>query len=278
MECGVKSLRLLAIGIVVSAVSARAVIIRNDVPDEKYRVDAKAFPQLADLPGVGEGVLISPIWVVTVARAVVGKDVQEVTINGTPRAVARVVIHPGYKPVHPELETGDASPLLVYESNVDDIALLQLKDPVTDVLPVPLYRGNVEQSEVAEIFGKGQTGNGVTGEAADSPRRGDLRRAYTRVEDAQGRWITLEFHPKHAAQALEGMPGDGDEGAPVLIKLHGEWALAGLVSRKVAGRDVSTYMYFHYGNESYATRISHYAAWIDTTMLTASSDNAGEDH
>ncbi len=271
-----KRVRLLAIGIVVSAVSARAVIIRHDVPDEKYRVDAKAFPQLADLPGVGEGVLISPVWVVTVARAVAGKDVQEVTINGVPRAVARVVIHPGYKPVHPELEQGDAAPLLVYESDLDDIALLQLKEPVTDVLPVSLYRGNTEQSEVAEIFGKGQTGDGVTGEAAGSPRRGELRRAYTRVEDAEGRWITLEFHSKHAAQALEGMPGDGDEGAPVLIKSHGEWALAGLVSRKVAGRDVSTYMYFHYGNESYATRISHYAAWIDNTMLTASSENTGE--
>jgi hypothetical protein len=273
----VKRLRLLAIGIVVSAVSARAVIIRHDVPDEKYRVDAKAFPQLADLPGVGAGVLISPIWVVTVARAVAGKNVQEVTINGVPRAVARVVIHPGYKPVHPELERGDAAPLLVYESDLDDIALLQLKEPVTDVLPVSLYRGDIEQSEVAEIFGKGQTGNGVTGEAADSPRRGELRRAYTRIEDAEGRWITLEFHSKHAAQALEGMPGDGDEGAPVLIKSHGEWALAGLVSRKVAGRDLSTYMYFHYGNESYAARISHYAEWIDNTMLTASSDNSGGD-
>ena len=41
-----KGLRLLAIGIVVSAVSARAVIIRHDVPDEKYRADAKAAKEL----------------------------------------------------------------------------------------------------------------------------------------------------------------------------------------------------------------------------------------
>lgn len=271
-----KRIVLLAFGLMLSAVCANAIIIRHDVPDAKYQVDAKELPQLADLPGIGEGVLVSPEWVVTVARAVAGKDVHEVTINGVPRAVTRVVIHPGYKPVHPELETGNAAPLLVYENNLDDIALLQLKEPVTDVLPLPLYRGNNEQSEIAEIFGKGQTGNGVTGEFADSPMRGELRRAFTRVEDADGRWITLEFHSKRGAQALEGMPGDGDEGGPVLIKSRGEWTLAGLVSRKVAGRDVSTYMYFHYGNESYATRISHYAAWIDDTMLSASAQNAPE--
>ncbi len=271
-----KRVGVLLAGMMLGAVGANAIIIRHDVPDEKYRVDAKEFPQLADLPGTGEGVLVSPEWVVTAARAVVGKDVHEVTINGVPRAVTRVVINPGYKPAHPELETGDAAPLLVYESNVDDIAMLQLKEPVTDVLPVALYRGNNEQGEVAEILGKGQTGNGVAGESADSPRRGELRRAYTRIEDADGRWITLEFHSKRAAQPLEGMPGDGDEGGPVLIKSHAEWTLAGLVSRKVAGRDVSTYMYFHYGNESYATRISHFAAWIDSTMLTAPAQNAAE--
>jgi hypothetical protein len=260
--------------VVLSAFSARAIIIRHDVPDAKYKVDAKEFPQLADLPGSGEGVLVSPVWVVTVTRAVAGKDVNAVVINGVPRAVARVVIHPGYKPAHPEMERGDAAPLMLFERDVDDIAMLELKEPVTDVLPVAMYRGNEEQSEVAEIFGKGMTGDGLHGEDANSPRRGELRRAYTRVEQANGRWITLQFHSKREAQPLEGMPGDGDEGGPVLIKVHGTWALAGLVSRKYAVGDLSTYMFFHYGNETYVTRISHYSPWIDSVMVNDTAEPA----
>lgn len=271
-EREVKRMYLPAIGLLLCAISARAIIIRHDVPDEKYRVDAKEFPQLADLPGTGQGVLISPYWVVTVARAVEGKDVREVTINGEPRAVTRVVIHPGYKPVHLELEIGDAAPLMLFERNVDDIAMLELKDPVTDVVPVPLYRGSNEQGEVAEILGKGATGNGELGEYPDSPRRGQLRRAYSRVEDADGRWLKLQFHSKREALPLEGMPGDGDEGGPVLIKVHGTWTLAGLISRKYAVGDLSTYMFFRYGNETYETRISHYGPWIDNVMVSDTNE------
>jgi hypothetical protein len=267
----------LAIPLLLASVSAHAVIIRHDVPDEKYRVDPKDFPALADLPGAGQGVLISPFWVLTVARAVEGKNIQQVTINGVARAVTRVVIHPGYKPVHPELELGEAAPLMLFERDVDDIAMLELKDPITDVIPVPLYRGSDEQGEVAEFYGKGATGNGVLGEYPDSPRRGELRRAYSRVEDAGGRWIKLQFHSKREALPLEGMPGDGDEGGPVLIKVHGAWTLAGLISRKYAVGDLSTYMFFRYGNETYETRISHYASWIDNVMLSDTTEPATPD-
>jgi hypothetical protein len=260
--------------LVLSAGGAHAIIIRHDVPDAKYRVDAKEFPQLADLPGQGHGVLISPLWVVTVAREVAGRDVHEVTIGGVPRAVTRVVIHPGYKPRDKRMETGDAAPLMLFERDVDDIAMLELKEPVTDVLPVPLYRSSNEQGELAEIYGKGATGDGVRGEDANSPRRGELRRAYSRVEDADGRWIKLQFHTRREAEPLEGMPGDGDEGGPVLIRVHGEWTLAGLVSRKYAIGDLSTYMFFHYGNETYASRISHFGPWIDTVMLSDTAEPA----
>ena len=34
---------------------ARAVVIRDDVPDREYRMAASDFPALADLPGEGHG-------------------------------------------------------------------------------------------------------------------------------------------------------------------------------------------------------------------------------
>lgn len=38
--------------------SADAVVIRDDVPDVRYRMAESEFPALADLPGEGHGVLI----------------------------------------------------------------------------------------------------------------------------------------------------------------------------------------------------------------------------
>ena len=41
-----------------------AVVIREDAPDEAYRIEDDTIPQMADLPGEGHGVLIAPRWVV----------------------------------------------------------------------------------------------------------------------------------------------------------------------------------------------------------------------
>lgn len=262
----------LAVVFLLGCAEARAIIMRHDVPEEKYRVDASAFPALADLPGEGHGVLVAPFWVVTVAREVAGREIHEVTINGVARPVARVVIHPGYKPAPKSLYVGDAAPLMLFERDVDDIAMIELKDEVTDVQPVVMYRGDAEGKEVAEIIGKGATGNGYVGEYPGSPRRGILHRAYTRIESTDGRWLKLQFHTQREAQPLEGMPGNGDEGGPVLIRQHGTPVLVALMCREYAVGDLANYQFFHYEGESYNTRISYYGPWIDSVMAASDTD------
>jgi hypothetical protein len=163
-----KSSRLLAIGLALVCLNAQAIIMRHDVPDDKYKVSATEFPALVDLPVEGHGVLIAPAWIVTLASAVANKDIHEVTINGTPRPVARIVLHPGYKPTPKEYYSGDATPLLLFERDLDDIAMIELKDPVSDVPPALLYRGEDERNEVVEILGKGATGNGLIGQYSTS--------------------------------------------------------------------------------------------------------------
>ena len=101
--------------------------------------------------------LITPAWVVTLASAVAGKDIHEVTINGKPRPVARIIIHPGYKPTPREYYSGDATPLLLFERDLDDIAMIELKDPVTDVQPALLYRGEDRKERGGGDLGQGSS-------------------------------------------------------------------------------------------------------------------------
>lgn len=90
--------RLLLLALLVASFSASAIVIRDDVDEAKYRVQASELPALVDMPGEGHGVLVAPQWVVTAAHAVTWQSqIKQVTINGIPRDVERLVIHPGYK-------------------------------------------------------------------------------------------------------------------------------------------------------------------------------------
>lgn len=243
-----------------------AVAIRHDVPDSEYGVSAAKFPALAYLPDEGHGVLIAKDWVVTAAHTTGWRPIHELTINGVSRSVAKVIVHPGYKPAPEELKSGDAAPLMAFAANSDDIALIKLDQLVTDVTPARIYRGSKEKGQTVEIIGAGATGNGRVGQNTQSPHRGELRRAEARVISADERWLGLRFEAPPNALPLEGMPADGDSGAPVLIKVRGRRELAGLVSRKFASGELSKFRCCLYGQMTYQVRVSRYADWIDTIV------------
>lgn len=150
--------------------AASAVVIRGDVDDARYRIPASAFPALADMPGEGHGVLIAPEWVVTAAHAapMEGMD-EEITIDGVARRVERVITHPRYERlpdtlVQEALASGDPSRAYEFLASSDDIALIELASPVTNIAPVPLYHGQDEIGKTVRLIGKGATGNGVDGQ------------------------------------------------------------------------------------------------------------------
>lgn len=243
-----------------------AIVIRHDIPDSKYRVTAGEFPALVFLPGEGHGMLISKQWVVTAAHAAVWRPIHEVVLNGVSHPVAKVIVHPGYKPAPKELKSGDAEQLMKFMAASDDIALIKLKQPVNDVTPAQIYRGTDEEGQIVEIVGRGATGNGVVGQYPHSPHRGELRRAYSRVISADERWLGLRFDAPPAAVALEGTPADGDSGGPIFIQVGGSRQLAGLVSRKLVTGKLSEFRCCLYGQTTYQVRISHYATWIESTV------------
>jgi len=252
--------------------SAGAVVIRHDVGDSKYRVPASEFPALVDMPHEGHGVLIAPEWVITVAHVLPAHAGSlQVTIGGVPRDVERVVVHPGYRTppqalIDQAMATGEAVLILVLLASSDDIALVKLKQPVTDVVPVALHRGGEEPNQVVRIFGKGATGTGATGHDPKGPNRTALRGASNRITSAHGRWFCYVFDAPPMALPLEGIGGNGDSGSPVLITVDDEWVLAGLAAWKLLDGDVRTSRPGRYGQTSCNVRLGHYIEWIESVI------------
>lgn len=259
--------RLLLPALLIVSFNASAIVIRDDVDDSKYRVPGPEIPALVDMPGEGHGVLIAPQWVITAAHAITWQsEIQQVTIGGMTRDVERLVIHPGYKRppqgiLDQALATWDWTLFRVLLSSSDDVALLKLAQPVTDVAPVAINRSAGEFGQVIKIIGKGATGNGITGYGFGSSHRTELRRAYNKVTSAHGRWFCYMFDKPSDGLPLEGGSGSGDSGGPVLMQAEQEWLLAGLTSWADPQSTVRTPG--RYGQISCNVRLSHYKDWID---------------
>jgi secreted trypsin-like serine protease len=266
--------RLLLLALLVVSFSASAIVIRDHVDDSKYRVPASEFPALVDMPGEGHGVLIDPQWVITAAHTITWQsEIKQVTINGMPRDVERLVIHPGYKKPPQELldqalATWDWTLFRVLLSSSDDIALLKLAQPVTDVSPVAINKSDSEFGQTIKVIGKGATGNGVTGYEFSGSHRTELRRAYNKVTSAHGRWLCYMFDKPPNALPLEGGSGSGDSGGPILIQVEKDWLLAGLTSWSDPQSPIRTPG--RYGQITCNVRLSHYKDWIESVISAQS--------
>src|SRR5690554_6923830 len=181
---------LILILLLVVSVVADAIVIRHDVDESKYRISNARFAALVDMPGEGHGVLIAPNWVITAAHTVpMHSELKHVVINGMPRDVERVAMHPGYRGLPQELidqamASGEAMLIVVFLASSDDIALVRLAQPVTDVVPVAIYRDSDEPGQIARIIGKGATGTGANGHEPGGRNRTELRHAFNRITSA----------------------------------------------------------------------------------------------
>lgn len=264
--------RFLLLALFAVSSTASAVVIRHDLDDAKYRIPASEFPALVDMPGEGHGVLIAPQWVITAAHVLPRhSETMQVAIDGIPRDVERVVIHPGYNAPPQELidqamATGEAVLILVLLASSDDIALVKLTQPVTDVAPVATYKDSDEPNQIVKIVGKGAMGTGATGHDPKGPNRTELRRAFNKITSAHERWFCYVFDEPPSALPLEGIGGNGDSGGPALIQVDDQWLLAGVSAWKLFQGDVRTARPGRYGQTSCNVRLSHYNEWIESVI------------
>jgi hypothetical protein len=263
---------LLLILLLAVSSTASAIVIRHDVDDSKYRIPASEFPALVDMPGEGHGVLIAPRWVITAAHTIPGySELKQVVINGVSRDVERVVMHSGHRTLPQELidqamASGEAVLIVVFLASSDDIALVKLTQPVTDVAPVAIYKDSDEPGQIVKIVGKGATSTGATGHDPRGPNRTELRRAFNKITSAHHRWFCYVFDEPPSALPLEGMLVNGDSGGPALIQVKEQWLLAGLASWKVVQGNVMTARPGLYGQIACNVRLSHYIEWIESVI------------
>jgi hypothetical protein len=264
-------MRCAALLLFLASFASSAVVIRDDVPDLQYRLAASEFPALVDMPGEGHGVLIAPRWIVTAAHAVSWQHaIDPVIVGGAPRAVARIVVHPGYKKPPPAmidsaLKSGDWEEFFEFVATSDDIALIELTEPVLDVAPARIYGGPI-LGKVVRIMGRGATGTGSRGHGLHGPNRTELRQGENQIDFVDGRWIGYTFDSPPNALPLEASTGSGDSGGPILVAVDDEWRVAGIAAWKrgeVVGSEVRP---GKYGEASYGVWLEHYADWIEITI------------
>jgi secreted trypsin-like serine protease len=180
------------------------------------------------------GALIAPDRVLTAAHCVQGTDPNRVRVrlHNVRYAWRGARFPPTYReiasPVHPENRNASGT--------VDDIAVLELEQPITDVPPLPIATAPAI-GEPSQTIGTGRT----------SPKGGEgkARAATQTVSDAcpAAYGARLFFPDKHLC-TLDGTANAsqacaGDSGSPVMVMREGVWAVAGVVTwgGETYGRD-----------------------------------------
>jgi hypothetical protein len=227
------------------ALPASALLIRSDRDDAEYLELATRYASSVALnaPG-GEGVLISPRWVLTAAhRARVlqeRKPAASLAFGGRQHPIEAVFIHAGWKPGGP-----------------NDIALVLLKEPVQGVQPTPPYRGSDEAGKGVVIAGSGATGK--IGEPPSAQRAdGRKRAAINTVDRVTPATLGLRIKPPDEASDLQGALAPGESGAPAYLQTPQGLFVAGIAQRAEGGWE--TY-----------SRVSAFAEWIDATIWRAAT-------
>jgi len=259
---------LLAVVLLAAPTLAAAMVVRHDLPPERFLIaDEAAYPELfAIFTRNGQrncvATVIAPRWAVTAAHCTESKRLDdalagpgfEVTIAGKPRLIDQVVRH---APADADRRT--------------DIALLRFREPLTDVKPARIYRGSGEVGMRILMMGWGGPGTGLTG--AQEPDW-TYRIAGNVIDAANTRWVMWRFDDPREGRAdeLEGISGPRDSGGPAFRVTDDERCLVGVSGGQITGGKPEGV----YGVWEYYARVSQVVDWIDqVTGGTTEACNGG---
>ncbi|GLX79491.1 hypothetical protein tinsulaeT_28310 [Thalassotalea insulae] len=259
---------LVTVLLMVISYSSTAIVIRHDVSPEQYLVEKKP-PYLVYMPHEGQGTLIAPNWVLTVAHVIFydykGKYL---TIGDKEYAIESVIIHPEYRKLDKTVLAKGTKMVMDFQYANQDIALVKLATPVNDVTPIALYPSNDELGQEVMAYGRGATGNGLNGAIYESKKQQVLRKLTNKIDEVKAQWLSITFDQNEQATLLEGIDGSGDSGGPVVVKKDHRTYLAGMFAWDYVEGPLEEFVAGQYGNKSYQVRVSSYLDWISQIIKT----------
>ncbi|NKB88515.1 MAG: trypsin-like serine protease [Acidobacteria bacterium] len=224
------------------AMPATGIVIRHDVPDERYVELGARYPAVCKVGRrMGDGTLVGPQQILTaahVARGLVRNPSEVVICEGVEYGVVAVFIHPDWTDMGPH-----------------DVAVVELDAVVPGVAPLALYAGSEEAGAQAVMVGHGATGAGNSRTRSEDGRR---RGATNVIEEATDRHIRFHFDAPPDATELEGIPGPGDSGGPAILSVGGVDYVVGVSSLGEPGDNGPG----TYGANDYFVRVSTHLDWI----------------
>jgi Trypsin len=246
-------------------------IIRHDVDIERYR-DLGRRPEFSCVgrysstvtnDDYAAGVLIADRWVLTASHFIGDSSVW---MFGDKYYKSKRTV------VHPKIESGASE----RQWTGWDLALIELKEPVTNVKPASRYYGTAEVGSIITKIGYGYIGDGLDG--MKSPRTSERLGGQNTIDAAGGIFesrpfsedvLVFDFDSPISSSSnkfgsanpldLEVGGSKGDSGAGVFGQFNSEWKLVGIVSGAL-NREIK------YGSVAGLARVSSANDWIDAVI------------
>lgn len=228
------------------AKSAHSIVIRHDVDDSRYQELAASYSSSVAYTDYCAFTLIDSDWLLTAAHCMTGegKVPFDVVHMGNHYRVNKVVVHPEFDAANDEL---------------NDVALVQLKDAIHDGRPVNLYTEDDEKGQQVVFVGRGATGNGEEGLL----RADEIERAATNtIMETTPQHLLFRFDSPETATPLEGISGPADSGGPAFIEQEGMRYVAGISGFQ----DRNGYEQARYNVLEYYSRVSTNIDWIQAVL------------
>ncbi len=255
---------LIAVMIAALAAPALGGTYRDDVDDSVFRQigDGVVARPVGFLEGAspsfdftGSAVLIRPDVMLTAAHITSIMTGADITLEGNTYAATSWVTHPQY---NGNLLSGN------------DLGLVWLDQPVTNVTPAQLYTGGNEQGKIALPAGYGRYGDGLTGAIGFD---GEKRAGTNQIDLILFQNILITdldrpndplgfFFPSYRATPLELLINQGDSGGATFIGEGGQVFVAGIHSF-IGSLDQTL---GNYGDIAGSVRVSSYVDWINATI------------
>lgn len=246
-------------------------IIRHDTEIEKYielgnKSDFNCvgrYSEAIESKDYAVGVLIAPKWVLTAAHFV--QDTSFWKFGTKFYKTKRIIKHPELKPGAEETQWKGW-----------DMALIELEEPVMDIVPANRYYGDKELGQTITKVGYGYIGNGKTG--MDNPRKQEKLGGQNVVDAIGGTFEDRQFttnvmvsdfdSPENSEFNRFGSPipleleiggSKGDSGGGIFMEDNGQMVFVGIVSGAL-NREIK------YGAVMALARVSTANKWIDSTI------------